>query len=243
MTPAHDPNTAPVFAYWDNDDHSRHDGFLAEWRGHFPQFRILGDAEALPLLAKHLPQYLELYKAIRIPAARSDIARCILLYAHGGVYTDCHFGIRDIIGLRAEIERLADVDMIVLNRAKPLSEWQREEHVIINGMIFARPGLPLMLEACAAGLENLACYRQKQLASGQRHAVPYDIWSLTGPRVLTALLFDSARCNRVLRHDLQGRIRVLPEAEAPVQRLVHQKYRATGMHWATRQRTEPLFEL
>lgn len=242
MTDVEETQIGKVFAYWDTDDHSAHTEFVAEWRGHFPQFRIVGDAEALPLIEQHFPEYVKLYKAIRIPAARSDIARCVLLHAYGGVYVDCHCGVRDIADLRAEIARLSDVDLIVLNREKPVSEWQRDENLVINGMLFARPSLPVMLEACAAALENLAAYRQKQLASGTPNAVPYDIWSMTGPWVLTSLLFDAARCNRVLRREFEGRVRVIPEATAPIRRLMHVKTRISSLHWSHRQANEPLFD-
>ena len=47
------------------------------------------------MIGKYFPAYLEVYQRIRIPACKSDIARLVALYEWGGLYVDCHCGIRD----------------------------------------------------------------------------------------------------------------------------------------------------
>jgi mannosyltransferase OCH1-like enzyme len=85
----------PVFAYWANDDHSALSQLKEEWTTAFPQFQIFGDRVVLPLIEQYFPNEVELFTSIRIPAAKADIARLLLLYELGGLYIDCHFGISD----------------------------------------------------------------------------------------------------------------------------------------------------
>jgi mannosyltransferase OCH1-like enzyme len=92
--------TRPVFSYWTGEDLTVHKDLISEWRGEFPHFQIFGDAEVLPLIERYFPDYTQLYNRIRIPTARSDIALLLLLYELGGLYIDCHCGIRDANEIR-----------------------------------------------------------------------------------------------------------------------------------------------
>ena len=85
-----------VFSYWDKPDLSPIKTFIDEWRSHFPNFTILGDSEIEPLIEELFPEHLEMYRRIRIPTAKSDIALLLGLYKFGGLYADCHCGIRDL---------------------------------------------------------------------------------------------------------------------------------------------------
>ena len=93
-------NTDNAFAYWDGDDHLRIADFVGEWQAAFPAFRVFGNQDVYPLLDKYSPGHVDLFKAMRLPAAKSDIARLLLLYELGGLYIDCHFGLRSRSGIR-----------------------------------------------------------------------------------------------------------------------------------------------
>src|SRR5882724_2567306 len=84
-----------IFAYWDSRDHTILGEMIAAWREHFPQFLLMGDHDILPLIDRYFPMYIDLYEKIRLPAAKSDVARLLALYEFGGLYVDCHNGIRD----------------------------------------------------------------------------------------------------------------------------------------------------
>src|SRR5690348_8319230 len=90
-----------IFAYWDKPDLSPIAAFVAEWQSHFAEFRVLADADIEPLVDKHAStEHLDMYRDIRIPAAKSDIARLLTLYEYGGLYVDCHVGVLDPNGVR-----------------------------------------------------------------------------------------------------------------------------------------------
>jgi mannosyltransferase OCH1-like enzyme len=98
QTKADDPSTNGrpcVFAYWDGDLPDALSDFKREWREAFSQFVIFGNNEVKLALNRIFPSFVEIYDSIRIPAAKADIARLILLYEFGGLYVDCHCGIVD----------------------------------------------------------------------------------------------------------------------------------------------------
>src|SRR5262245_36599709 len=79
-----------IFAYWDTRDHTILTEMIAAWREHFSQFFLIGDHDVLPLIDRYFPIYTDLYEKIRLPAAKSDVARLLALYEFGGLYVDCH---------------------------------------------------------------------------------------------------------------------------------------------------------
>ena len=57
--------------------------------------QIIGeDSELLINAFKKYPEIYEIYKKIRIPACKSDVARIILLRNYGGIYIDCNTTIK-----------------------------------------------------------------------------------------------------------------------------------------------------
>ncbi len=65
----------PIFAYWDGIDKSILYGLETAWKEYFPQFYIFDDSEVVPILSEYFPEYIKTHKAIRTPAAKSDVAR------------------------------------------------------------------------------------------------------------------------------------------------------------------------
>ncbi len=61
-----------------------------------------------PIMERNFPDRMELYSQIRIPTAKSDIALLLLLYEFGGLYIDCHCGIRDADQIRRLLACLVD---------------------------------------------------------------------------------------------------------------------------------------
>jgi hypothetical protein len=79
-----------IFTYWDRPDRSPIREFLVEWQTQFSDFRVLGDSEVEAMVLTHFPEHLELFRRIRIPTCKSDIAILLGLYCLGGLYVDCH---------------------------------------------------------------------------------------------------------------------------------------------------------
>jgi hypothetical protein len=79
-----------IFAYWDSDDSTILTEMISAWRGHFPEFRVLSNHDIVPLIERrHSPPCADLFNRIRLPSAKSDIARFVALYEFGGLYVDC----------------------------------------------------------------------------------------------------------------------------------------------------------
>src|ERR1044071_10258463 len=97
-----------IFSYWDNPELAPVQDTLTDWRMYFPDFCILGDPDIEPMLVRHFPHFIEMFHRIRIPTCKSDLALLVALYELGGVYIDCHCGVRDpaaIEGILASLER------------------------------------------------------------------------------------------------------------------------------------------
>ena len=104
------------FAYWDGEDRAQIAAFSAEWTNAFPSFRIYDDRNVLLLMEQYFPEYVQIYQEIRLPAAKCNAARLILLYEFGGFYIDCHVGIRDLYALLQLIACLSEVDVVFIDR-------------------------------------------------------------------------------------------------------------------------------
>lgn len=64
--------------------------FVNSWRRIHPEyvFMLWSDDDNLELIKRKYPQFLELYLNIPTPVMRSDFARYVVLYHHGGFYID-----------------------------------------------------------------------------------------------------------------------------------------------------------
>ena len=229
----------PVFAFWDGSDHSLLIQFKTEWQAQFPQFRIYGNDDVAPLIERHLPGYLDLYNAIRIPAARADVARLILLFELGGLYIDCHCGVRDVDGIRRLLAQLEQVELIFFDRMRDLPPGQTQKHTLINAMLVSRPRSDLILAICRQAFTNLAQHRESERKAG---LAPYSIWALCGPGLISAMVLLPNSYSLDVRPEFQPRIMTIPEEDAPIARNRHRTYSRKGQHWSERQKVERLFE-
>jgi len=233
-----------VFAFWDDDDHFRIAEFLGEWKAAFTAFRVYGNQDVCPLLDKYSPRHVDLFKSLRLPSAKSDIARLLLLYELGGLYIDCHFGLQSRAGVVDIFRKLEEgLEMVVVDRDRSIAPRPIDEYYFINGVIFARPGCRLLLMCALQALANLECHRTFERLWGHTY---YHVAMLSGPSVLTSMLLDSRYVTRSLRTkirpDYAAKIAVIPEESIPMVRNVHSSYRLDGQHWSERQLKEKLFE-
>jgi len=175
---------------------------------------------------------------IRLPAARADIARLLLLYEIGGLYVDCHIGIRDANEIRALLAKLDEVDLIFFDKELSRKPRHADEHFLINGIILSRPKVALLHAICRQAFANLDWHRREEGRCGR---YPYNIHALTGPQLVTAMVLQPGSCNRDIRSDLDGRIMIIAGERAPFERGRHKNYGGPGLHWSERQKVEPLF--
>ena len=222
-----------LFTYWHSTDLAVIAESIAHWRTTFPDFRVVDDAEVEAILQRSFRDYLGMYRRLRIPAARSDVARLATLHAHGGFYADCHFAMIRTDEARRFVEAPA-APVVLLARTALATEVPGLRP--LNGLMCAAAGHPLLAQALARGLENLA----RRMAEEDRRDAEgaYDIFELIGARNLRAVLLADPF---TLRAEFTGQVRLAAEDEAPFRRNVFKSYQGPGAHWSERQRCEPLF--
>ena len=211
-----------IFAYWNSRDHTLLGEMIAAWRAHFPEFFVLGDRDILPLVERYFPMYTDLYKKIRLPAAKSDVARLLVLYEFGGVYTDCHMGIRDVDELRRLITCLNNYEAIFLDRIGSFLPRPPGEHFLVNGLIFGQRRSELFMIFARQAFANLAWQQRLEQQYG---FVAYTISRLTGPIFTTEMVLQPGSCTRDIRSDFAGRIMIIPEETSPIVRNMYIGYK------------------
>lgn len=233
-----------MYSFWDKPDQSPISAAIADWRRHFPEFRVIGDPDIEAMIGAHFPDYLDLYRRIRIPTCKSDVAILVSLYDHGGLYVDIHCGVVDKAGVEAMATDIANVDLILYNKDFRKDPRPADALRPLNSVIIARPRLELMRASALMAFRNLADHYQAEM-SDPGH-VEYDIWSLTGPGVLehTVCIPPLVRWEPPLglRPENAGHVRFVQEGpEAPIRRYMFHTYNPPGTHWSKRQKTERLF--
>lgn len=228
-----------AFAYWSDEDLSPVVRTMEQWSAAFPDFRILGDRDVLPILEDIAPDFVESYLRMRVPAAKSDVARLAWLHRYGGLYLDCHFGLTDLEAARQLPAALAEVEQVAVVRGEAFSPPRRYyPKVLINGFMLARPGTPHLLGVLRQAIADLDRQRERERQQGW---VPYNCWRLCGPGLLTRMsLTEDGRGGRLLP-DLEGQVRLIREEELPAERNVNRP-RHGRPHWSEMEKTERLFE-
>jgi mannosyltransferase OCH1-like enzyme len=229
-----------IFSYWDRADVSPINEFILEWRAHFPNFRIFGDAEVESMIVQYFPEYQEMFRSIRIPTCKSDLALLLVLYEFGGLYVDCHCGVRDPEKIKDLSEKLAQYELILYDKDNSSRPEARGKLFPLNSVLFARPNSKIILDCATQAFRNCAAEWE---AEKKNDFVEYDIWFLSGPRILHERLLNPSRTE--LQADCAGKVLFIPEGDssAPIGRYMHCSYRVPGMHWSERQQREPLFRL
>jgi mannosyltransferase OCH1-like enzyme len=232
------------FSYWDSLSEEpllTDKTAFGAWRREDPQFRIFQDADVVPILTQVDADFPALFHRIRIPACRADVARLALLWCYGGLYVDAHAG----PGRREDrlniLQRLGAFDLVLFDRT--YDHTGHNPLKLTNSLIAARKDSP-----CLRGLLERAMANLRELSAAEARTaghVPYNIYLMTGPRMLRQQLFDEARRPYRLRPEFQRRVWLEPLASpqgGAVNLYSHQHYRRPGRHWTERQRAERLFE-
>jgi hypothetical protein len=234
----------PVFSYWDKPDRSGIADFVNEWQGQCSGFRVLGDADVETMITEHFPQHLDVFRRIRIPTCKSDIAILLGLYCLGGLYVDCHCGVRDAGAFSRFLADTVNWEIILYNKSYDSEPRPPEALRPLNSVIAARRYSPIVLESAALAFQNLQQHWETERQTNG-HA-PYDIWTMTGPGVLEHTICIPPLVQWALpgglRPEHAGKVRFIQEgADAPIVRYRHCSYRLPGAHWSERQKVERLF--
>lgn len=233
------------FSYWDSVDQYQVRNFAKAWMDILPDHKIIGPDDAAALIThyfKDSPQYLDAFSSIRIPAAKSDIARYLALYRFGGLYMDVHFGYHSQSDVQAFLVSTAQYDVTLVNVAVSTPQRTPMQVRVINGLIICKPGHPLLLSAAKTALETVSKKKIQEKTVGYE---PYNIFSMTGPGLLNEVFFlgggsQPGGLPRLKAEAMATKIE--NEEDVPIKRnLFKASYTTPGNHWSERQGRELLF--
>lgn len=226
----------PAFTYWDSDDFSPLSSVMEHWRAEIGEFFIVGDQEVIKALKKIDYSAVSIYQKIRIPAARSDLARLVMLYRNGGLYVDSHCGINDRRGVSEVLRQAYTERLILVDQSRAAKPRPLENILPINAMIAGGKGSALLLRTINRVIENLHFQHREEAVNG---FVPYDLLQLTGPKNIRDTLLSDASLSSV---NYPNAFTLLSEDDFAVQRYRYKISNGRSAHWSERQRTELLFD-
>jgi mannosyltransferase OCH1-like enzyme len=227
-----------IFCYWHGTERDLIREAVDAWRDYFVGFRVIGDSDVEPMIARRFPRYLEVYRKIRLPACKSDIARLVTLDEWGGLYVDCHCGIADPQYVGQLLGNLDTFELIVVDEDPKYRQNPKPDRLNpMNGIMFARKNSEIIVEWEKAAFRNLANH---WTVEKERGFSPYSVWSLTGAANLKHIIMDDEL--RALKADFAQRVKIIPENLSPIVRNMHCSYRQPGMHWHERETRELLFD-
>lgn len=210
-----------------------------------PDHKIIGPDDAAALITHYFEdssQYLDAFSSIRIPAAKSDIARYLALYRFGGLYMDVHFGYRSQPDVEAFLASTAQHDAMLVNVAVPTPQRISAPVRVINGLIICKPEHPLLFSAAKTALENVSRKKIREKMVGYE---PYNIFSMTGPGLLNEVFFlgGGSQPDGLPRLKVEAMAtKIENEEDVPIKRNVFKaSYTTPGNHWSERQARELLF--
>lgn len=205
------------------------------WRERYPSFALFRDEDVLPLLDCDL--YRELYKRIRIPACKSDIARLALLREYGGLYVDSHIGPSAGEALAETLSHLARYELILFSQG-----WSSGFN-FTNGVLAAHRRAPVFDLMIDMAFENLIAHKKREEQTSEH--VKYHIFNLTGTQVMVSTMFEHVDGAWGLKPDYRDKVQfhVMESGwSAGFHVYRYQGYRKPGQHWSERQLVERLFE-
>lgn len=227
-----------IFSYWDSADRTKISDFIDDWSKASSIFRVFGIDDVRPLVKKYFSEYADVFNAIQIPSARSDVARLILLYEFGGLYVDCHFGVRADADLPRLLSLLTENEAVFVDRRLSLGTRPPGEYFLINGAMLLKRRSKISLNLAGHALANLECLRECERTSGH---IPYHLGYLTGAGLLMSTVMRPCTNYRELKPEYSKRVLIVAEETAQIERNRHRTYGGPGAHWSERQQKELLF--
>lgn len=153
------------------------------WIRHNPgfEYRLYDDEASRAVFAEVVPEHLALYDALPFPVMRADLFRYAVIYRDGGFYADI-----DMQSLKPVPDHFRNAQCLLAVEAhlsaRRGAELDYAGPVQIANCIFAAvPRHPFMMAALTRALSLLA---EEEARTLER------IEDLTGPRMLTRLLFE-----------------------------------------------------
>lgn len=225
-----------VFMYWIND-HLDEPPSAPAWRAIYPNFKVFYDRDVIPLLPA---DFVPVFDRIRLPSAKSDIARFFLLRAYGGLYVDAHVGPTSPHNLMATLKELESYEVILFG--KGWSMTTEADFDLMNGVLAARPGAKELDRIIERLIENIL--RQERKEAATRDHVPYGLFDMTGTAVIIREFFDQNPPRPQIKSELKDKVFVhfmKNNTDSGFELCAYYSYRMPNNHWSERQRNERFF--
>lgn len=227
-----------LFTYWTHSAIPQPPSAKA-WRDLYPDFRVFSDRDVLEIIETEDER--NLYNSIRLPAAKSDLARLLLLKQHGGLYVDAHTGPAKPENLVVTLEALSAYEILLFGK-----KWQVKlptDFNLMNTVIAARKNSTLL----SIIIKKLYCnlFQQREREYEQGLYVAYGLHSLTGTGVFVQTFFETSSPPPHLKAKYKDQIYIIMlENNSSHGFNIYQfyGYREPGQHWSERQKSERLFE-
>lgn len=225
-----------IFTYWINSEISDSPSAGA-WKKLYPGFRVFNDEDVVGLLPS---EFVPIYSAIRLPSAKSDLARLMLLRRYGGLYVDAHFGPTAPENLTVTVEKLSEYNMILFGKG-----WAMHTDTdfdLMNGVLAARRGsheLDVVIEII---ISNISEQWNRELSTIDY--IPYDLFFLTGTYTLIQSFFDQSTPRPSISSKFAETVHVhymKDNISSGFEIAAFYNYRKPGEHWSERQKKERFF--
>lgn len=234
-----------IFTFWTEDTENGGASTtipqaVTAWRQQYPDMGLYSDDSVIPLLAEFGDNIVDLYRRIRIPACKSDIARLLLLYKIGGLYVDSHSGPGDPRRLLNIFDKITEYEVLIVDKNWE-HKFENDIH-LINGIMGAHKGSEIVKRLLDGVLLNLKQHDAKEQAA--ESYVPYNLAVLSGAWNLRVNLFQPSGNGVVIKKEFADRIYQLDLKHGEDCGIILYKYysyRKQGGHWSERQQHERLF--
>ncbi|HTI10112.1 MAG TPA: glycosyltransferase [Puia sp.] len=146
----------------------------------FWDIKVYGDEEARGIIARHLPELLDIYDSYELDVQRTDIFRIAVTYIFGGFYMDL-----DMMILKS-LDPLCNCQL-VLGEEKTMSDMEcnavgiKHNLRIANYMFGAIPGHPFWTDVIKEAISRCGIKIKKE----------GDVLETTGPGLLTDVYHDT----------------------------------------------------
>lgn len=225
-----------VFMYWVSQDLKEPPAAPA-WRAIYPKFTVFSDDDVVPLM----PQaFVPIFKAIRLPSAKSDIARFFLLREYGGFYIDAHVGPTSPAQLMETLDKLNSHDLILFGKGWSMTKVT--DFDLMNGVLAARKNSPYIDLVLDRMIANVLEHKKKEDATAAY--VPYGLFEMTGTYVIIQAYFDQSLPRPEIKAEYRDKIFVhfmKNETDSGFEVAAFYTYRKPNNHWSERQNSERFF--
>lgn len=210
---------------------------VTAWRKIYRNFEMFTDDHVIPLLPYG---FRDVFLQIRLPAAKSDLARLLLLREFGGLYLDAHVGPTASADLLETLDPLCSHNLILFGKG-----WAMQKETdfdLMNGILAGRRGTAELNIIIDIVINNILAQRKKENITSAY--VPYHLFSLTGTYAIIQAFFDQSGPRPCLKREFQSSIKLhfmVDNQKSGFELAAYYTYRRPGTHWSEREKTERFF--